>query len=427
MGSIPYSSPTATRSRSVKWTLMKRIGSAIGQTRSESLSQPVSAEDWYAGGFGIYIHWPFCSAKCPYCDFNSHVVSHVDQERWGAAYLREIARIAAEVPGRTVHSIFFGGGTPSLMEPSLVGRILDGIALHWDLAEDLEVTLEANPTSVEAERFRGFRSAGVNRLSLGVQALNDADLRALGRMHTTEEALRAFGIARETFSRISFDLIYARQHQSLSDWRTELHRAIAEAVDHLSLYQLTIEPGTRFGELAARNRLRGLPDDDRAADMYADTQELLKSAGLPAYEISNHARPGAECRHNLVYWRYGDYVGIGPGSHGRLTLDQMRVSTRSESMPGAWLEQVERNENGEVEREALDSMVQAEEMVLMGLRLSEGIDTERFFRLSGRRLDDHVIGRLIEEGFLSAKGHRIRLTQDGRPVANAVIKNILFQ
>ncbi len=313
------------------------------------------------------------------------------------------------------------------MDPRLVETVLGGISRHWSLAADVEITLEANPTSVEAGKFRGFRAAGVNRLSMGVQALNDPDLKALGRMHTADEALRAFDIARDTFSRISFDLIYARQAQSLDAWRSELRRASDIAVDHLSLYQLTIEPGTRFGDLAARGRLRGLPDDDLSSDMYALTQELLEAAGLPAYEISNHARPGAECRHNLVYWRYGDYAGIGPGAHGRLTLDGRRVSTQCANAPADWLARVEGHANGEIAREFLAPSAQGEELLLLGLRLAEGIDLARHARLSGSDLDMRTIEDLDRDGFIDRKGSRIRLTQRGRMVTNAILKTILIQ
>ena len=286
------------------------------------------AEDWRAGGFGVYVHWPFCAAKCPYCDFNSHVRRGVDQARWRRALVAEVAAAARAVPGRVGRDRLLRRRHP---EPDAARDRRRGDRRDrrgWSLAPDAEITLEANPTSVEAGRFRGYRDAGVNRLSMGVQALNDADLRALGRMHDTAEAVRAFEVARGIFPRVSFDLIYARQGQTLADWRAELGRALALAIDHLSLYQLTIEPGTRFGELAARGRLRGLPAPDAAADMYLATQEICAAAGLAGYEISNHARPGAESRHNLVYWRYGDYAGVGPGAHGRLTARRRPLGDR---------------------------------------------------------------------------------------------------
>lgn len=389
--------------------------------------RPALAEDWQAGGFGIYIHWPFCAAKCPYCDFNSHVARGIDQARWRAAYLREIDRVARDTPGREVRSVFFGGGTPSLMDPETVETVLSAIARRWSLAGDLEVTLEANPTSVEAEKFRRFRGAGVTRLSMGVQALNDQDLRALGRMHSAAEALAAFEIARDSFERVSFDLIYARQHQRLADWEAELRRAADLAVDHLSLYQLTIEPGTRFGDLAARNRLRGLPDADLSADMYAVTRDVLAACGLPAYEISNHAAPGAECRHNLVYWRYGDYAGIGPGAHGRLTIDGLRWATSARSAPQDWLACIEADAIPEHPRDSLSAQEQGEEMLMMGLRLTEGVSLARHLSLTGTPLDQESLASLAEDGFVSCEDERLRLTQKGRPVANSVLKMLLVQ
>jgi putative oxygen-independent coproporphyrinogen III oxidase len=404
---------------------MKRTGSATVQTHSPGSSQPASAEDWQAGGFGIYIHWPFCAAKCPYCDFNSHVSARIDHGEWRRAYMREIGRTAHAVADRTVTSVFFGGGTPSLMEPATVDLVLDTIARHWRLSDDLEVTLEANPTSVEAGKFRQFRAAGVNRLSLGIQALNDGDLKALGRLHNASEAMAAFGIARTTFDRVSFDLIYARQNQKLDDWEQELARAAAMAVDHVSLYQLTIEPGTRFGELAARNKLRGLPSSDLSADMYVRTAEILQRLGLPAYEISNHAKPGAECRHNLVYWRYGDYAGIGPGAHGRLTIDGQRYATCAAAAPGTWLATVGNSTTPEIERDLLSPETQSEEMLMMGLRLSEGIDPLRFERLAGRPLSTEAVNGLEDLGLLCRRKDRLALTEQGRPLADAAIKALL--
>lgn len=300
-------------------------------------------DDWRNGGFGLYLHWPFCQSKCPYCDFNSHVAATIDQGRWQRAYLSEIRRLGAETEGRVLNSVFFGGGTPSLMEPDLVAAILETVRATWPLANDLEVTLEANPGSVEAGRFRGYRAAGVNRISMGIQALNDADLRKLGRLHTVAEARAAFDVARTTFDRVSFDLIYARQDQPLEHWRSELTEALTMAADHLSMYQLTVEDGTAFGDRFKRGKLRGLPEEELSADMYALTQDLCEAAGLPAYEVSNHARPGAESRHNLIYWRGGDYAGVGPGAHGRLTFPTGRWATEAPRAPAAWLERVERD------------------------------------------------------------------------------------
>lgn len=382
-------------------------------------------EDWRHGGFGLYLHWPFCAAKCPYCDFNSHVSAAIDQRRWQAAYLAEIDRVAAEVPDRILNTVFFGGGTPSLMEPELVSAILDRIRARWRLSNDLEVTLEANPTSIESGRFRAYSEAGVNRISMGMQALNDTDLRRLGRMHTAAEGRRAFDIARTHFQRVSFDLIYARQEQDLASWEAELREAIGMAVDHFSLYQLTIEEGTAFGRRAAIGKLPGLPDEDLGADMYLRTQEICDSAGLRAYEVSNHAREGAECRHNEVYWRYGDYAGIGPGAHGRLTLADQRHATTTPKAPGAWLEMVERDGYGELPREALPRDEQAIEFLLFGLRLAEGIDPLRYRALSGRDLPQDKIRDLQELGLISDDSGRIRATAEGRAVLNGVIRELM--
>ncbi len=385
----------------------------------------IIAEDWRAGGFGVYVHWPFCLAKCPYCDFNSHVRAGVDAARWQRALVAEVAAAARAVPGRTVCSVFFGGGTPSLMPPETVAAVIEAIRAGWRLAEGAEITLEANPTSVEAGRFRGYRDAGVNRLSMGVQALDDGDLRALGRMHTVAEAVAAFEVARGIFSRVSFDLIYARQGQTLAGWRDELARALAMAVDHLSLYQLTIEPGTRFGDLAARGRMRGLPEPGLAADMYAATQEACAAAGMGGYEISNHARRGAESRHNLVYWRYGDYAGIGPGAHGRLTRDGTRWATEAVRAPEAWLAAVEAGERGLAGETVVAPGEQALEMLMMGLRLAEGIDPERFAALNRAPLPADRIEELAGLGLVETAGGRLRATAEGRPVLDAVLRRLV--
>src|SRR3974390_399974 len=334
--------------------------------------------------FAIYVHWPFCLSKCPYCDFNSHVRhGGIDEARFVRAYETEIATTAERLPGRAGSSIFFGGGTPSLMQPSSVQAILDAIARHWRIAPDVEVTLEANPTSVEAARFRGYRAAGVNRVSLGVQSLDDAALKELGRLHTAQEALDAVAVARSIFERYSFDLIYARPRQSPEAWAAELKRAIAEAAEHLSLYQLTIEPNTPFFGLHKSGKLV-VPDEDLARALYDQTQAICATAGLPAYEISNHARPGAECRHNLVYWRGHDYAGIGPGAHGRLTLDGRRFATETDRRPEAWLMRVEAKGSGISLEEKLTAEEIGDEFLLMGLRLAEGIDPTRYSALSGR-------------------------------------------
>ena len=378
--------------------------------------------------FGVYVHWPFCRSKCPYCDFNSHV-SHrpVDQSRFVRAFTAEIAATAARAPERTVSTVFFGGGTPSLMEPATVAAILDAITRYWRVADDVEVTLEANPTSVEAERFAGYRAAGVNRVSLGVQALDDDALAALGRTHTADEALAAVAVARRHFERYSFDLIYARPGQAAADWQKELKRAISESAGHLSLYQLTIEPETPFAALHARGRL-AIPDEDHARDLYDITQEVCAGAGLPAYEISNHARCGAECRHNLVYWRYHEYAGIGPGAHGRLDINGVRRATAGERSPETWLGLVESQGHGLVTDEPLSRGEQADEYLLMGLRLAEGIDFGRFERLSGRPLPAEQIARLGRHGLVeTTRAGGLRVTPAGFPVLNAVVAELAVQ
>jgi oxygen-independent coproporphyrinogen-3 oxidase len=375
--------------------------------------------------FGVYIHWPFCLSKCPYCDFNSHVrQAGIDEPRYVTAFAAEIAATAARVPGRTVSTIFFGGGTPSLMRPETVGALLDAIGRHWTIAPDVEVTLEANPTSVEASRFRGYRAAGVNRVSLGVQSLDDSVLKQLGRLHTAREALDAVTVAREIFPRFSFDLIYARPGQSVAAWRGELGRALAEAGEHLSLYQLTIEPDTPFAALHAGGRLT-LPDDDLGRDLYDLTLDQCAVAGLPAYEVSNHARPGAECRHNLVYWRYGEYAGIGPGAHGRLIVDGTRHATATEKRPEGWLMRVESLGHGVTVDDALSRDEQADEFLLMGLRLAEGIDPQRYAALAGRPLDLERIAALTGHGFVETTSDgRLRVTRSGFPVLDAVVADL---
>jgi oxygen-independent coproporphyrinogen-3 oxidase len=384
-----------------------------------------AAEDWRQGGFALYLHWPFCASKCPYCDFNSHVAASVDQPRWTRAYLSELDRAAAETGDRVLGSVFFGGGTPSLMEPETVAAILDRVRARWRIANDLEVTLEANPTSVEAGRFRAYGQAGVNRLSMGVQALNDRDLQRLGRMHTAAEARRAFDIARDAFSRVSFDLIYARQDQPPEDWERELREALATAVDHLSLYQLTIEDGTVFGARAAAGHLRGLPDEDRSADMYSLTQDLCDGAGMTAYEVSNHAKTGSESRHNLTYWRAGDYVGIGPGAHGRLTIGGQRWATEAPKAPGDWLRKVEDLGSGEAPRERVLDGDRAAEFLMMGLRLAEGISLARYRNLAGASLAKAKLAPLVDLGLMEATGDRLRATKAGMPLLNALLRELL--
>ena len=377
------------------------------------------------GGFGLYIHWPFCQAKCPYCDFNSHVAANIDQLRWKRAYLSEIERVAEETGPRILSTVFFGGGTPSLMEPDLVGAVLENIRSAWPVANDLEVTLEANPGSVEAGRFRGYREVGVNRVSLGLQALDDQDLRRLGRLHSVAEGLSAFEIARNTFERVSFDLIYARQDQSLSDWTQELDRALSLAADHLSLYQLTIEEGTAFGSRHAAGRLSGLPDEDLAADMFQVTQERTGAAGLPAYEVSNHASPGAEARHNLIYWTGGDYAGIGPGAHGRLTLDGRRLSTETALSPAAWLDRVEGIGTGETKRLQLSDEDVLSEIVMMGLRLTRGLRLDRLDPFGSVKDLDCKISALARDGLVQVENGLLCTTERGRLLLNSVVASLL--
>ena len=382
-------------------------------------------EDWQDGGFGIYIHWPYCASKCPYCDFNSHVSATIDQQAWAHAYLSELDRIAAETGERVLNSVFFGGGTPSLMAPDLVAAVLERIHARWRLANDLEVTLEANPGSVEAGRFRAYAQAGVNRVSMGIQALDDDDLRRLGRLHTVAEARAAFDIARDAFARVSFDLIYARQYQTPDAWQAELRAALNMAVDHLSLYQLTIEPGTAFGARAAKGGLKGLPDDEIAADMYLMTQDICAEYDMPAYEISNHARPGAASRHNLIYWRAGDYAGIGPGAHGRLTLGGVRFATETPRGPDAWLQQIAALGHGEKPRVAVPRDEQALEYLMMSLRLGEGIDLERYQGLAGKSLQEDRILDLEAHGLVQRVGAQLRATTQGRPLLNALLRSLV--
>jgi oxygen-independent coproporphyrinogen-3 oxidase len=375
--------------------------------------------------FGVYVHWPFCLSKCPYCDFNSHVRhAAIDEDRFALAFAREIASIAARTGKRDVTSIFLGGGTPSLMRPETVGHVLDAIGKHWRVAPDVEVTLEANPTSVEATRFAGYRAAGVNRVSLGVQALNDASLKELGRLHSAREALDAVAIARKSFERYSFDLIYARPDQTPQAWSDELALAIKEAAEHLSLYQLTIEEGTPFFGLHAAGKLK-TPDEALARTLYDVTQDVCAKHGLPAYEISNHARAGAECRHNLVYWRGEEYAGIGPGAHGRLDIGGQRHATATEKRPEAWLMRVEANGHGVTTDDILNTEERADEFLLMGLRLAEGIDPKRYAALSGRTLDENRIAVLREEGAIAVDADgRLRVTQAGFPVLDAVVADL---
>jgi putative oxygen-independent coproporphyrinogen III oxidase len=376
-------------------------------------------------GFGVYVHWPFCLAKCPYCDFNSHVRHEApDEARFTRAIATELAHMAVRTGAREVTSVFFGGGTPSLMKPETVSAILESISRHWTMRADTEITLEANPTSVEADRFRGYRAAGVNRVSLGVQALDDASLKALGRMHTAAEALAAVAIAKAAFPRVSFDLIYARPNQTPDRWREELKRALAEDVEHHSLYQLTIEEGTPFFALHRAGKLK-VPDSDLARELWDVTQETCEAAGFSAYEISNHARPGAESRHNLVYWRSGEYAGVGPGAHGRLNATGGRIATSTERHPERWLMRVEAEGHGLIEDERLGAIERADEFLLMGLRLREGIERARFRQLAGRDFDAARIESLSQEGMIETTPEgRLRVTAAGFPVLDAIVADL---
>lgn len=391
------------------------------------MTAPDTAEE---AGFGLYVHWPFCLSKCPYCDFNSHVRDHVDGLAWQRALIAELDHFAAETKGRRLTSIFFGGGTPSLMPPEIVGRLIERAHGYWPVGDDLEVTLEANPTSVEAGRFAALRAAGVNRVSLGVQALDNEALRFLGRGHDAQGARSAVAAARRIFDRVSFDLIYARPGQTVAGWQAELDEALALADGHLSVYQLTIEPGTAFAARHARGKL-DMPDEEVQIALYETTQDQLNDAGLPAYEVSNHARPGQASRHNLTYWRYGDYVGIGPGAHGRLTLGGERLATRTHRAPEVWLSRVQARGHGEHAREAIDPPTRVREAMLMGLRLAEGVPRHRLLALAGGEdrlasaLPSERVAELVAAGYLVDAGQRIAATAAGRQRLNAVLSYLL--
>lgn len=375
-------------------------------------------------GFALYVHWPFCLSKCPYCDFNSHVRNEIDHPRWTSALLSELDHYGRETTGRRLTSVFFGGGTPSLMTPDTVATLLDKLSIYWILDDNLEVTLEANPTSIESQKFCDFRTAGINRVSMGIQALDDGVLKFLGRGHSAAEATAALDIARDSFARFSFDLIYARPDQTAESWRQELTAALALAGDHLSLYQLTIEPGTSF----YRDEVKTL-DDDRAADLYDLTQELMEAADRPAYEISNHAKPGQESRHNLTYWRGGDYVGIGPGAHGRISHGGHTEAAYQIHNPESWLSSVDADTHGTAKRRVLTPDMRAQELIMMGLRLRDGLDTSAISRQTGLTvaevIDDTARRQLIEGGILAASDGRLRVTADGRLRLNSVIRLLL--
>ena len=373
--------------------------------------------------FGLYVHWPWCESKCPYCDFNSHVDGRVDQRRWADALHSEIRRVAASCPDQVLETIFIGGGTPSLMSAEVVERVIATARLCWRTANDIEITMEANPGSVEADRFKAYRTAGVNRVSLGIQALDDKHLKLLGRKHSVRDALRAIDVASETFDRVNLDLIYGRQYQSEREWEAELQQALSFGTEHLSLYQLTVEDDTMFGRRHAEGRLPGLPDEERALALYALTEEMTAAAGMPAYEISNHARPGAACRHNLVYWRSGQWAAVGPGAHGRVSLGANRIATEAIRDPARWLHCVETEGHGNLPDEPLDKNAVAEELLLMGLRLSEGLPREQL-EVAGLAADRwQSLDDLIWSGFLELDSH-LRATAKGRVLLNSVISRL---
>ena len=388
---------------------------------SPALLSPDNAAD---EPIALYVHWPFCVSKCPYCDFNSHVRASIDSDAWRAALLSDLAHEAALNGGRRLSSIFFGGGTPSLMPPDIVGALIDAATRHWRPTGDIEITLEANPSSVEAARFADLAAAGVNRVSLGLQSLENEALHFLGRAHDVREGLAALEVAQSTFGRVNFDLIYARPDQSLADWESELARGLSFGTDHLSLYQLTIEPGTRFATLVAQGKLNPA-DPDHAADLYEQTQAMTAAAGIPAYEISNHARPGQESRHNLTYWRYGDYVGVGPGAHGR----RDGLATLRHRKPENWMTAVERNGHGLQGEEPLDGRDRAREALLMGLRLAEGVDLDRIARLSGLPVDMLVdrdaVARIAGHGMIRQDGQRLRVDPAGMLLLDAILPEIV--
>ena len=391
----------------------------------KNLPEHVLSEDWKNGGFGIYIHWPFCAAKCPYCDFNSHVRNNIDQKQWLMSYLSEINRVSKNTSSRVLDSVFFGGGTPSLIEPWVINDILNEIQKHWTTKDNFEVTLEANPGSVDAKNFKAYKSAGVNRISMGIQSLNEKDLKALGRTHTVSEALCAFEIAQQNFTAVSFDLIYARQNQKLTQWEMELNQALDLGANHMSLYQLTIEQNTAFGDRYNRGLLKGLPSDDISAELYDITSNICEEKGFLAYEVSNYAQAGSESVHNLVYWRYGDYIGIGPGAHGRLTIDGKRYATETFLSPEEWLTKIDNQGSGESSLSELSQEQQAAEMVMMGLRLNEGINFKRFENLSGSSFSKEKLSFLKSIQLIEQKKGNIIATFSGRKVLNSVLAELL--
>ena len=389
-----------------------------------SMNTPLTTEAGPTGDLALYIHWPFCVSKCPYCDFNSHVRDSIDHAAWQSALLADMAHEAALTPGRRLSSIFFGGGTPSLMPPSIAAALIAAAQRHWTFAPDIEITLEANPSSVEAARFADLAAAGVNRVSLGLQALDDTALRFLGRAHDVAEGLAALDTAQQVFDRVTFDLIYARPGQSEVEWQAELARALAFGTGHLSLYQLTIEPGTRFESMVRKGDFPA-PDPDHGATLYELTQAMTEAAGLPAYEISNHARPGQESRHNLTYWRYGDYVGIGPGAHGR----RNGIATQRHKKPENWMAAVDRNTHGLKSEDNLSPEDRATEALLMGLRLREGVDLERIAAMSGvareAMVDTNAVSHLSVLGLVQAEGQRLTVLPPGMLLLDAILPQIV--
>ena len=380
--------------------------------------------DWKNSGFGIYLHWPYCESKCPYCDFNSYVEKNVNWYEWELSFLSQLGFYYQETGDRRVNSIFFGGGTPSLMNPKLVSNIINHISNLWGFEDTVEITLEANPSSVESRRFAEFKAAGVNRVSIGVQALNNIDLKKLGRLHSVQDALNAIEIGKDTFDRVSFDLIYARQDQKLQDWELELKKALTLEPDHLSLYQLTIEPNTTFGNLKEKGKLSGLPDENLGGDLYHLTNNLCYKFGLNPYEVSNYSRKNHESIHNKIYWNYGDYLGVGPGAHGRITNQKGRFATQNYYSPIKWQKNA-LNNAGESIRTLINGKDQADEMAMMGLRLNSGFSKERYFRLSGKKLNEKTLTFLISDNLITVENNFIKATAQGRVVLNSLILNIL--
>ena len=380
--------------------------------------------DWKNSGFGIYLHWPYCESKCPYCDFNSYVEKNVNWYEWELSFLSQLGFYYQETGDRKVNSIFFGGGTPSLMNPKLVSNIINHISNLWGFEDTVEITLEANPSSVESRRFAEFKAAGVNRVSIGVQALNNIDLKKLGRLHSVQDALNAIEIGKDTFDRVSFDLIYARQDQKLQDWELELKKALTLEPDHLSLYQLTIEPNTTFGNLKEKGKLSGLPDENLGGDLYHLTNNLCYKFGLNPYEVSNYSRKNHESIHNEIYWNYGDYLGVGPGAHGRITTQKGRFATQNYYSPIKWQKSA-LNNAGESIRTLINGKDQADEMAMMGLRLNSGFSKERYFRLSGKKLNEKTLTFLISDNLITVENNFIKATDQGRVVLNSLILNIL--